>query len=291
RLHADLYVNKRVLDPALLLRTLRPLLPHVAELAGEESRYVPMRSLPDGTGSIPEWLSDGPEEGEVQAVLAGSFDEAGREASGDPRDPSGSATRRRIAELEAERNSLHAELDQARRDARSSPFSVEVVSLREEVNRCTAELSRLQFEVGHRDRELKESRRKLAEHVDELGAVLRENNDDLVKLMQCEDQLEQAKHGIRRLEKQQLALKEASDAERARARHELAVQHEGDAEALLEAQLEVQRLRSTLRKVDENAASAEQAHADELTNLRVGHEQAFAAFENRWAARLEQTER
>src|SRR5215831_1828917 len=143
RLHADLYMNKRVLDPALLLRTLRPLLPHVAQLSGEESRHVPMRSLPDGTGNIPEWLSAGPDEEEVQAVLTGFFDEAVGEASGDLRDPSRAANRR-IAELEAERDSLRAELELARRDASSSPFSAEVVSLRDEVSRATAELSRLQ---------------------------------------------------------------------------------------------------------------------------------------------------
>ncbi len=289
RLHADLYLNKRALDPALLLATLRPLLPGVAGLAAEASRHVPMRSLPDGTGSIPVWLSDGPDEGEVQAVLAGFPD--GPAAGGGVVDASDWEVGRRIAELEAEREQLRRELAQARRDASSSPFSAEVASQREENSRYTADLSRLQFEVGHRDRELAELRLDLGNQAEELGRALHERREVLVGLMQLEAQLEEARCGLRRLGKERLAVEEARAAERERSQKELAEQRERDAETLFQAQLELEQLRSTLREREENAECSRRVHADEVAELRGAKERAIANLEKRWATRLELAER
>jgi CheY-like chemotaxis protein len=291
RLHADLYLNKRALDPELLLRTLQPLLPDVPGLAAQSSRHVPMRSLPDGTGSIPEWLSDPPEEGEMQALFAGFPDDALREGGGIPSDASDAETARRIARLEAERDQLRRELAEARRDASSSPFSVEAVSQREEIQRSAAELSRLQFEVGHRDRELAEARQELALQAEELEVALREKSDALVRLMQFEEQLEDAGSEIQRLEEQRRALEEAQASDRARAQQEFAEQRERDTEALFQTQLKLAELHSALRETKETAEGAQRIHEDELAELRAGKERAIAKLEKRWGERLELAQR
>src|SRR5262245_21939688 len=291
RLHADLYLNKRALEPALLLATLRPLLPDVAGLAAEASRYVPMRSLPDGTGSIPVWLCDGPDEGEVQAVLAGFPDGVAGEGLGGVGDPSDWAVDQRVLELEAEREQLRRELAEARRDASSSPFSAEVASQREEINRYAADLSRLQFEVGHRDRELAELRLDLAKQAEELGRALQERRETLVGLMQLEEQLEEARSELRRLGQERLSVQQARVAERQRSQKELAEQRERDAESLFQAQLELEQLRSTLRQLEECAQRSRRAHADEVVELRGARDRAIAKLEKRWATRLEYAER
>jgi len=288
RLHADLYLNKRALDPELLLRTLQPLLPDAPGLAAQTSRHVPMRSLPDGTGSIPEWLSDAPEEGEVQALFTGFPDDALGEGGGIASD---AETARRIARLEAERDQLRRELAEARRDASSSPFSVEAVSQREEINRSAAELSRLQFEIGHHDREVGEARQELAHQAEELEVALREKSDALVRLMQFEEQLDDAGSEIRRLEEQRRVLEEAEASDRARVQQEFAEQRERDTEALFQTQLKLAELGSALREMKEAAEGAQGIHEAELAELRVGKERAIARLEKRWGERLELAQR
>lgn len=289
RLHADLYLNKRALDVALLLRTLLPLLPDVPGLAGEASRHVPMRSLPDGTGSIPEWLS-APDDGEVQIVLAG-FPAEEAPGAGDLAGASVGELHHRIAGLESECERLRNELAQARHDASSSPFSSDVALQREEISRYNAELSRLQFEVGHRERLLGEARSALGGQAEQLDRALRERSEVLARFAHLEEELEEARQELSRLGRERVASEQARAAERAGAQKELAELRQRHERALLETQLELEQLHSALHDLEGRAQSAQRGHDEEVEELRADKEQALARLAKSWMGRLELAER
>jgi hypothetical protein len=113
-------------------------------------------------GIVEPWLAELLDP-ETTAILADLDEESS--LAGAPRAPttSGEVSPERVAELEEEIESLRQELDQARRDARSSPFSSEFLVLREEAAAKDKRLRELKAALGRRDSKVAVVKAKLTE--------------------------------------------------------------------------------------------------------------------------------
>ena len=267
RLHANLYLSKRSLTPEGLLQVLTPLL--VGGPLGEAAGRVPMPSFRDGTGRIPEWLVDAAEEAAVHA-LPDWFQESAAPRDGPVTDSEAAGW---IAQLEAERDWLRTALDEARRDAGSSPFSSEILSLREELSQAKAKVAHLELEVSHRDGELSRAQKTLPGLERQLGEAVRENQEALARAMLAEEQVGEGKRVLQQFEDEKQALSQAAE-------QDLADQRERAAESLLGAEAELRELRERFAQQEAEAEHDRRAHAKEISKLNAD-KASLAALEKR----------
>ena len=176
RVHADHYIAKTELSDAELFDA-------VAAVAGQERAFADVAGVGDAEDereekAAPSQDTDPIEESspppDLDAKLVERLDEetVGILAEIDAESTvivdsisaeKGELSPERLAELEADVERLAAELEHARRDARSSPFSSEFLSLREVASGKDKEIQELARSIARRDGQVLVVKRKLTE--------------------------------------------------------------------------------------------------------------------------------
>ena len=113
--------------------------------------------------------------------------------------PPGEVSAERVTELESEVDRLSEELEQARRDARSSPFSKEFVKLRDVASEKDGEIRVLTDALADRDAQVRVVRRKLSELVKRFVGPEAWDAEDQDELQALSDELDNSRAKFRDL--------------------------------------------------------------------------------------------
>jgi CheY-like chemotaxis protein len=288
KVHAEAYLDKRTVTDDELREVIESRLgifptepdpePIEHAAAPEESPEVPPqeaaapiaanpREEPKAArGTIEPWLAEFLDP-ETTAILADLDEESS--LAGVPRTPttSGEVSPERVAELEEEIESLRRELDQARRDARSSPFSSEFLVLREEASAKDKRLRALQEALGRRDSQFAVVKRKLTELATKLLEARRDVDHGREQVSEFKGELEAAQGKLQRL------FDEVEDHER---------KHDDDAKALRKQIAEGElRHAEARRELEAEIAALKATHAKTRESQEREHASAIEALEGR----------
>lgn len=284
KVHADVYLDKRDLTPELLVKRLARFLDSDPALRGPpEGRAADAGgSGPDATASSDEeaWLAEFLGEGvdaEIVALLdsvLGPSDPLGapEDAGAGGPDPVPEASSARMTELEAEIDRLRRELDDARREARSSPFAGDFLSMREVASSREAEIDRLRSEVGARNRKIagfKEVIEKLARR---LGPLAHERDEANERAEELQSRCENAEAEVRRAREQGEEFRIRCEQSAA----ELAAAHEKHERARQVHEHGLEELKASYAA---HLEQAERRQADALAALEAAHREQLAAVE------------
>ncbi|TDI36719.1 MAG: response regulator [Acidobacteria bacterium] len=214
RIHAELYIQKTELsDPDLF--------DAVAGVAGQKRPYADITELGDAEDDPAEVTAtsrdaDPVEESspppdldpqlvalldeETAGILAG-IDAASTAIVGSTSTEKGELSPDRLAELEEDVERLTSELEQTRRDARSSPFSSEFGSLRELASGKDEEIRSLTQSIAGRDGQLLVVKRKLTEIATRLVGAQTERDEKREAVSALEELLETSRASAEQLSK------------------------------------------------------------------------------------------
>ena len=283
RVHADHYIAKTELSDAELFDA-------VAAVAGQERAFADIAGVGDAEDereekAAPSQDTDPIEESspppDLDAKLVERLDEetVGILAEIDAESTvivdsisaeKGELSPERLAELEADVERLAAELEHARRDARSSPFSSEFLSLREVASGKDKEIQELARSIARRDGQVLVVKRKLTELATRLVEAQTERDEKRKAASALEELLEAS-----RVNAEQVSNKAESD----RGEHEreiaalashLADTQKGRDEIREEAAELKGRLESSgtsLERLTEKAEEIRARHEQELEEL------------------------
>ena len=247
RVHADHYIAKTELSDAELFDA-------VAAVAGQERAFADVAGVGDAEDereekAAPSQDTDPIEESspppDLDAKLVERLDEetVGILAEIDAESTvivdsisaeKGELSPERLAELEADVERLAAELEHARRDARSSPFSSEFLSLREVASGKDKEIQELARSIARRDGQVLVVKRKLTELATRLVEAQTERDEKRKAASALEELLEAS-----RVNAEQVCNKAESDRG----------EHEREIAARASSRAELDRLKEELEKV------------------------------------------
>ena len=220
KVHAELYLDKKSITDDELRQAIETRLgippaataperpPEQAaakeepEDASTEEAVAPIGPIGEeptaAKGVIEPWLAELLDP-ETTAILE-DLDEDSLLA-GAPRTPtvSGEVSSARVAELEEELLGVRRELDHARRDARSSPFSSEFLVLREEASARDKRLRELKAALGRRDSKVAVVKAKLTEFARRLVEARAEGDRGREQIADLKGELEAAQERLQRL--------------------------------------------------------------------------------------------
>jgi len=220
KVHAELYLDKKSITDDELREAIEtrlgipPAAPALERPPGEaaakeepedastEQAVAPIGPIGEepkaAKGTIEPWLAELLDP-ETTAILE-DLDEDSLLA-GAPRTPtvSGEVSPERVAELEEELLGVRQELDHARRDARSSPFSSEFLVLREEASAKDKRLRELKAALGRRDSKVAVVKAKLTEFARRLVEARAEGDQGREQISDLKGELEAAQERLQRL--------------------------------------------------------------------------------------------
>jgi len=202
----------------------------------------------------------------------------------------------RLAKQESEINHLRQQLEEARRDARSSPFSSDFLSLREQIIQKDSEIIHLTEKLHDSNREILTGKNKLRQFAKRKAELKMEIRQGLKREKELTAILQVKQHEITSAQKALKALKHKATKEAKQAKdtlvqeqqtHEQTRQHfeskiaelqdQHDA-AIKQVELEKQlALESLQKQIQEQLAKAEE-----------NHQQALNTLENKYAAQIAQ---
>ena len=293
KVHAEAYLDKRavtddelreVIETRLGISPAEPAPEPVVEEpttreepddAPAEEAEVPMGPIgakrPIGqdpkaaTAVIEPWLAELLDP-ETTAILADLDEETSLAGTPRPAAVSGEVSPARVAELEEEVEGLRQELDQARRDARSSPFSSEFLVLREEASAKDKRMRVLQGALGRRDSQVAVVKAKLTDFARRLLEARREAEHGREQVSDLKGELEAAQGKLQRL------FDEVEEHER---------KHDDEAKAL----------RKEIADAEARHAEARRELASEIASLKASQAKAWEARDAEHASSLEALER
>ena len=293
-IHAVAYFDKRELTDEKLVEFLEargfsPADPN-DEVSVSESNTKPTAEKPERReADIDPRLTQF-----LDPQTAAIFDEIDEEASEFMRvskTESGDVSPERLAELEELVARLEEQLEQARSDAMSSPFSSEFGTLREAANRKEEEIGALKETINRRDGYVLVVKRKLAELAKKLVDAQKDHEQSAEEATELKERLDstqkkqehvadELEEQHRLLEREIEALKEAVSEEQVRVtvtRHEL----EGQI-----TELRAERVKF----VQENEESHQKALTERETILREERATAIADLKEKYSAKLKEVD-
>jgi hypothetical protein len=239
-------------------------------------------------GSEPEtWLDAFVREGldpELAAELGRALGSAGPGAPARERVvPASKQAAERIAELEADLERTHRELLDARREARSSPFSGDFLSLRQAASRREAEIDRLRADVREREHRVEQLTGLIEKLGRRLVPLMRERDLAVERAEELRSRTENAEAETRRAIAQSEEFRKRLEASLGEAQAGLDLEREQHARASEVQELALAELKASYadhldRTAREHAAALQAArkrHHDELAALARAHEQAL----------------
>ncbi len=277
KVHAETYLDKRALsndelrDAVELRLGLSPKSEPVAspprEEPGVEEDVAELLREPKRVEStIEPWLAELLDP-ETTAILAEIHEDASLSGGPNRGAVEGEVSPERVSELEEELRLLREELDQARRDARSSPFSSEFLALREEGSSKDRELRAIQKALGRRDSQFAAVKGKLTEFARKLLEARREVDGSREQISDLKGELEAAQGKLQRL------FDEVEDHER---------KHDDDSKGLRLAMAEAEaRHAQARRELEAEIASLKAAQAKARESQESEHQSKIEALEKR----------
>jgi CheY-like chemotaxis protein len=272
KVHAEAYLDKRTVTDDELREAIETRL-GIAPLATDEPEPAEPE---DETAEAPKPASSRPPlepwlrellDPETAAILAELDEESS--LAGAPRRATveGEVSPERVAELEEEIRGLRQELEQARRDARSSPFSSDFLLLREEASAKDKRMRVLQEALGRRDSQAAAVKAKLTELARRLLEAKQDADNAREQVSDLRGELEAAQGKLQHL------FDEVEDHERKR---------EEEAKALRRALTDAEaRHAEARRKLETEIASLNASQAKARESQQNEHASALEALERR----------
>jgi CheY-like chemotaxis protein len=284
KVHADAYLDKRTVtddelreavETRLGIGRAEPATEVVEEepLAKEEPVVAaPTEAAPEAPKRvrtpIEPWLAELLDP-ETTAILA-ELDEESPLAARRRATAQGEISIERIAELEEELESLRRELEQARRDARSSPFSSEFLVLREEASAKDRRSRALQEALDRRDSQVAVVKEKLTDFARKLLEARRDGDHAREQVSDLKSELEAAQGKLQRLYDEVEEHERKRDDEAKALRIAIADAEGRNAEARHQLETELAALKTAHEKARE---SQEAEHASSLEALEQKHKE------------------
>ena len=282
KVHAEAYLDKRALtddelrdaiETRLGISPAEPASENAVEepLPDEEpSESQPEEAAPEvrepatSMALLEPWLAELLDP-ETTAILAELDEESS--LAGTPRKGTveGEVSPERVAQLEEELLGVRQELDHARRDARSSPFSSEFLVLREEASAKDKRLRALQEALGRRDSQVAVVKAKLTDFARQLLEARRDVDHSREQVSDLKGELEAAQGKLQHL------FDEVEEHER---------KHDDDAKGL----------RKEIADAEARHAEARRELEAEIASLKAAHTNARESQESEHASSLEALE-
>jgi CheY-like chemotaxis protein len=282
KVHAEAYLDKRALtddelrdaiETRLGISPAEPASENAVEepLPDEEpSESQPEEAAPEvrepatSMALLEPWLAELLDP-ETTAILAELDEESS--LAGTPRKGTveGEVSPERVAQLEEELLGVRQELDHARRDARSSPFSSEFLVLREEASAKDKRLRALQEALGRRDSQVAVVKAKLTDFARQLLEARRDVDHSREQVSDLKGELEAAQGKLQHL------FDEVEEHER---------KHDDDAKGL----------RKEIAEAEARHAEARRELEAEIASLKAAHTNARESQESEHASSLEALE-
>ncbi|HJS75487.1 MAG TPA: response regulator, partial [Vicinamibacteria bacterium] len=277
KIHAEVYLDKRLATDDDLREAIESRLgisprgesgPAV-EAPDLEREAAPVRPGPDAASAvkatIEPWLAELLDP-ETTAILAEIDEDASLSGAPRKRTADGEVSAERVQELEEELALAREELGQARRDARSSPFSSEFLVLREEASAKDKRLRAVQEALGRRDSQFAVVKARLTDFARNLLEARREAEASREQVSDLKGELEAAQGKLQRL------FDDVEEHER---------RHDDDAKSL----------RQQLTEAQARHAEARRAHLVELASLKSAHATARESRESEHQSAIEALEK
>jgi len=281
KVHAEAYLDKRALTDDELRDAIETRLGiSPAEPASENAVEEPLpddepsESQPEEAAAevqepatsmalLEPWLAEllDPETTAILAELDEESSLAGTERKGTVE---GEVSPERVAELEEELLGVRQELDHARRDARSSPFSSEFLVLREEASAKDKRLRALQEALGRRDSQVAVVKAKLTDFARQLLEARRDVDHSREQVSDLKGELEAAQGKLQHLFDEVEEHERKHDDDAKGLRKEIADAEARHAEARRELEVEIASLKAAHTNARE---SQESEHASSLEAL------------------------
>ncbi len=289
RVHAHAYLDKRTATPEALLEKLEP---YLGARPDPPVPAVPEDAAPSpdlGVSGEEAWLAGFLREG-IDPELAAGLERALGSADPQPAPtreraaPASTEAIARIAELEADLERAHRELLDARREARSSPFSGDFLSMRQVASRREADIGRLRAELRERDQRIAQLKGLIQQLGRRLVPLMNERDQAVEHAEELRSRTEnaeaethraiaQSEEFRKRLESSLGEAKASADRERAEQARAREVQELALAE--LRAGY-VEHLDRSAREHEASLRAAQKRHHDEVAALSRAHEKALA---------------
>jgi DNA-binding response OmpR family regulator len=281
KVHAEAYLDKRAVTEDELREAIETRLsispPEPSEEAAKEVVEVVEKEelakthpteaaaepLEAPRSAIEPWLAELLDP-ETNAILADLDEETSLSGASKRSTVEGEVSPERVAELEEELEGLRQELEHARRDARSSPFSSEFLALREEASAKDKRLRALQEALGRRDSQVAVVKAKLTDLARKLLETRRENDLSREQVSDLKGELEAAQGKLQRLFDEVEEHERKREEEAKALRKEIADADTRHAEARRELESEIASLKASHGKARENR---EDEHASSLEAL------------------------
>jgi CheY-like chemotaxis protein len=285
KIHAELYLDKSAvtddelreaietrlgISPAEPAREPSPVQSAATEEAGDAPVEAAAVEEPKKetrvTAPVEPWLAELLDP-ETTAILADLEEETSLAEPRRPASASGEVSPERVAELEEELAGLRLELDQARRDARSSPFSSEFLVLREEASATDKRLRALKDALARRDSQVAVVKAKLTEFARRLLEARRDVDRGREQASDLKSELEAAQGKLQRL------FDEVEEHER---------KHDDDAKGLRREIADAEaRHAEARRRLEAEIASLKAAHVKSRESQEAEHASALEALERK----------
>jgi CheY-like chemotaxis protein len=278
KVHAEVYLDKRLATDDDLQEAIENRLgispgseaAPAREEPALESEAATVRPGPDvasaAKASLEPWLAELLDP-ETTAILAEIEEDASLSGAPRKRTVDGEISPERVHELEEELALAREELDQARRDARSSPFSSEFLVLREEASAKDKRLRALQEALGRRDSQFAVVKARLTDFARKLLEARREAEGSREQASDLKSELEAAQSKLQRL------FDDVEEHER---------KHDDDAKGLRQQLTETQARQAEARRAQAaELASLKAAHATERESRESEHQSALEALEKK----------
>ncbi len=281
KIHADVYLDKRTatddelreaIENRLGITMPQPLVEEdegdvvaAAEPEDAQGQQAPPEPAQRARSPIEPWLAELLDP-ETTSILAEIDEESSLAFASKRQTVEGEVSPERVAALEEELEGLRQELEQARRDARSSPFSSEFLVLREEASAKDQRMRALQEALGRRDSQVAVVKGKLADFGRSLLEARREGDVAREQVSDLRGELEAAQGKLQRL------FDEVEDHERKR-----------DEEA--------KSLRNAIADAEARHTDARRELEAEIASLKASHAKARESRETEHGSSLEALER
>ncbi len=281
KVHAEAYLDKRAItddelrdaietrlgispvEPAPEKAVTEPLPDREPSESRPEAAAADVREPAKSKAPLEPWLVELLDP-ETTAILADLDEETSLVGAPRTEAVSGEVSPERVAELEEELSSLRQELDHARRDARSSPFSSEFLVLREEASAKDKRLRALQEALGRRDSQVAVVKSKLTDLARRLLEARRDVDHSQEQVSDLKGELEAAQGKLQRLFDEVEEHERKHDDEQKALRKEIADAEARHAEARRELESEIASLKASYAKTRE---SRDDEHASSLEAL------------------------
>lgn len=293
KVRADAFVDERTLVHGEFLRQIDALVglqpTQVAALGDDLSlptdaeSWGGLRDASSSSGGDPStWVTDLIDE--TTAALA-ALDLEAEEA--DETHELSASSGQRLQELEAEVESLRLELAEARREARSSPFSRDFVDMKEILREKETEILGLKQELSSRAQLVVRTKKTLEKFSRELFSTLKQKDQELERAKLLADDLARSEGEVRRLRKEVEKLERQAIVQAKKSGEALDRERRSYEETRRRSDQSLHELQGRLSGLEKAARE----HDAKLSDLRREHEEALTALHKEQLKELAERDR